>query len=300
MRFLSGKLKEWVQSIAARFGYRLRLDPLGDIHPIDVRRSSNDPRALCYHSIASPVLIDAPLSRGFGLNWFHLAPSSTHPFIRAVRRGRESRSLDRVLYSTLSDYYRTVRPENASELLDIPQGIVDELDKSPPWARVFPWDSTSTVQRTRVIEEAARADTEQFGPALDISHGWKSVGPISDRLLQTEVFRLKQLLTSMLNNGYQRDDEPGGDVRATVLMKSREDWTWHVDWGGQHRAAVAAALGLNTIPVRVWRVVRLCDSDVWPNVNNGMFPRETAVALFRLVTSKEDYPDIMEDWVQGF
>jgi len=291
-------IRKWIQSVLARFGYRLRLESLSEVYPVDIRKKSNDPRALSYRTVAPPVLIEAPLSRGYGLDWFPLTPSSAHPFIRAICRANSTGDLYGALQETLSSYYAEVCPKNASDILDLPTGLAPELDKNPPWARVFPWDSTSVPERRKTITEASRVDTRKGGKTLDIEHGWKSVGPVSTELINVEVRRLRELLFSMQNNGYKRNNEPGGDIRATVLVSDDRSWTWHIDWGGQHRAAVAAALGIETVPVRIWRTVRLRDSDIWPNVDNGLFPEEDARSLFRLLTSEDQYPSVIEDWVQ--
>ena len=298
MRSGVNKVRDWIQSLLAKFGYRLRLESLNNVYPEDVRKGSNDPRALSYHSVAQPVLIEAPLYRGYGLDWFRLTPWSAHPFICAIRRAKSTDTPDLALQATLSTYYSEVCPRSASEILDLSPGVAPELDKNPPWARVFPWDSASVSKRRQTIKEAAKIDTKEYGKSLDIDHGWKAIGPASKQLINVEYRRLKRLWISMQNDGYKRNNEPGGDIRATVLMSDERPWTWHVDWGGQHRAAVAAALGIETVPVRIWRVVRLSDIDIWPNVERGLFSENHARRLFRLITSEDEFPRIIEDWVQ--
>lgn len=53
-----------VDELIGRFGFCPRLVPLDDVHPVDVREATGDPRSFLYALRFQPVLIDAPVSRG--------------------------------------------------------------------------------------------------------------------------------------------------------------------------------------------------------------------------------------------
>ena len=55
---------------------------------------------------------------------------------------------------------------------------------------------------------------------------------------------------------------------------------WKPGGEGNHRVAVASALGIKSIPVLVTKIIRLDELEYWPNVINGLFNKDQAIKIF--------------------
>lgn len=285
-------VKKSVQALLDRVGYTIRRTE--QVRPVDVRDRGGDPRFFDYYGGSRSVLIEASLARGRGLCWFGLTPDSAHPWIRAVRRARGSRRPRSVIREVLEDYYHQVRPASAARWLGFGPGEVPALDDQPPWARVLPWESADIEGRRQTAEMVAAAEGRQQGWQLSIEDGWNSYGPVSRRLVAMETERLLTLMRSIGRAGYRRTDRPGGDIDVSVLWGDERSWHFEVT-GGAHRAAVVAALGYERIPVRITRLVRRSDAEIWPNVASGLYPTDRALELFdRIVANRQ--PRLLGDW----
>lgn len=274
------RMKAAIQDFCEQFGFRPRLVSLEEYRPFDVRETTNDPRSLHYYRKTPTVLIDAPVSKGYGLDHFPLDPEGPHPFVRAVAAARESDVPEEAIRDVLANYYESVQPDSAAEWLGFNRGEVPELDNEPPWARIFPWRSTSLEDMKRGMRKAARLDNAQSGAKLSIQDGWRSFGPVSPEILEIEVNRLFELYRSVKKNGIIRDDSPDDGIMAVALVDSDGDWRWLTNRGGQHRVAAISAMGFDSIPIRIWAVVYYAQVHLWPHVGSGVFPEDTAAELF--------------------
>lgn len=284
---------EGVRGLLERFGYTIR--PSDELRPVDMRDRRDDPRLFDYAGGERPVLIEVSLARGRGLGGCELTERGAHPWVCAIREARSSNRPRSVIREVLDDYYRAVQPSSAAEWLDLEDGAVPALEDQPPWARVWPWEGRDIETRRNKAEAAASVEGEQFGRNLTIEDGWNNFGPVSDRLLEMETDRLFELMQSIRRYGYRRKDRPGGDIDVAVLWNDEDQWGFKTT-GGAHRAAVLAGLGYEQIPVRITRMVRRKDVDIWPNVSSGLYSREQAVALFDRILEGQR-PSVLDPWV---
>lgn len=291
MRSFQG-VKRGVRALLDQVGYTIRRSE--QLSPVDIRDQCSDPRYFDYYGGSRPVLIDVSLDRGLGLGWFELGPESRHPWVRAVRAGRDADRPRAAIREVLERYYRVVQPDSAADWLGFEPGEVPALDDEPPWARVWPWEGRDIRTRRNKARAVAAAEAQQWGWQLSIEDGWNSYGPVSAGLVGMEAERLVTLMRSLREDGYRRSDRAGGDIAVAVLWNDEEHWRFRV-CGGAHRVAVAAALGYRRLPVRVIQLVRRSEAEIWPNVNAGLFERGRAVELFdRLVAGSR--PAMLQRW----
>ena len=287
--------KSVIQAAAKKFGYRIRLLPADAFYPIDLRSTTNDPRSLIYHAGKQPtVLIDAPVKWGYALAAFPLNAEGCHPFIYAIRKAKSSSQPCDTIRAVLRCYYESVQPSNAAQWLGLDPESAPQLQAQPPWARIFPWRSSSISARRRGIESAARFDNRQAGANLSIRDGWKAFGPVSEAVLNIETQRLLRLYESIKHHGLLRNNEFGGDIRGIALVNG-DNWRWMQGGCGAHRAPVLSAMGFETIPVRIYRVVFRKHVDLWPQVVSGVYSRENALRVFDRVF-QHHVPPIADPW----
>ncbi len=286
-------MKKVVITIFKYFGYTISKKIYS--RPIDLSDLSNNPKALPYYtSVNRQILINTTLDKGRGLEIFSLSKGSFHPFIVAVQYALKKGEYKKSLKEKLSKYYDLVQPKNSAEWLGFHKNEVPLLDNSAPWLSLLPWENISIKGKKEGRKVCALSDNTEHGSALNISHGWRNFGPVSDEIIDLEVSRLFNLMISIEKNGVLRDDSIGGDVGAIVLTKDEVDYRWVVEWGGQHRAAVISAMGYNDITIRVWQVVERKDVDLWPNVQSGLYSKEMALKIFDKIYDGNS-PNIIEN-----
>ncbi len=277
-------LKKMIIKVLNYSGYNLTKKKHSE--PIDLRKSSNAPRALPYYSrIDRQILIEVSFEKGRGLEIFSLFNDSYHPFIVATKFALASNDYKKALKDKLSQYYNLVQPQNASSWLGFDDGEVPELDNQPAWLTLLPWENLSIEQKMNGRIDCAKFDNKEHGSRLAIDQGWRNFGPVSQKILDIEVDRLYKLIQSVKKNGIMRKNTESGDIGAIVLMKEDNSYCWVVEWGGQHRAAVISAMGYKCVPIRVWQIVERKDAHLWPNVQSGLYSIESALKIFEKIFS---------------
>ena len=262
---------------------------------VDARESSNDPRAAYYENYFQiPVLITAKLSDGRGLDIFSLSKDSIHPFISSIR---QLKNVDKDgIKKVLTNYYQEVTPTNPLDWLGVSDYSYDSpLKAFPAWNTLLPWENISIDIKSAERTICALQDNKEHGKKLDISFGWRNFGPVSDDILELETNRVWSLYKSIKNNGFIRGDHQSGDIGAVVLMKADGSWRWLVESGGQHRAAILGALGYQSTPIRIWKIVREEDVMIWPAVIKGYYSVGQAIQIFNNIFDA-DVQNITTNW----
>lgn len=270
-----------------------RLDGYLPSTPIDtISLSGNfNPLQLRYPN-CFPRLANVPLDRGIGLDIFSLR-TKTHPLERAVRKSVRSGYAFDTMKRALNDYYTQVQNLTSHEWLGLTT-TSSVFQAFPSWSRCLPWEVGTPEDQHRAICQNAEYDSKHAGQRLDISHGWKSIGPVSPMLLHLEAERLYRLTHTIRQEGYSLE-RPGKAVVAVLLYANANKWRWLAIGAGQHRVAVASALELQCIPVYVYNVIRRNEVEHWPQVREGRISRSDALAFFdRLMTNT--LPPSLASW----
>jgi hypothetical protein len=264
----------------------------------DVRHLTNDPR--CFRYLTGEPVIDVPIRLGT-ICTGPLA-SRYSAFVVAARYGiesaRTSETAARVRH-VLENFYRRSTPSDWSAWRGIPREHCEQFAGLPPGIGWVPWTEGRPSQRAyeRTIV-AANKHVRFPGTLLD---GWASIGPTSERRLAFETERIVTIIRSMTDLGFTRTDDRDGDVRADILFDEDGSWRWWTT-DGHHRAAVAAAMDLDTIPVRVRGIADRSEVAVWPKVLDRSMSTAGAVAFFDLFRDDRRWPDCYaawREWVDG-
>lgn len=244
--------------------------------PIDIREICNSPVAGCYYGFTQPVVIEAALNKGRGRPLFTMGIKGNHPFIKAAKNYLET-GKEESIREVLEHFYRTVKPQSAASLLNTPEPV-EALREFAPWGLVMPWDDMAPAEQEKKVAQSVKKENEREQSTIGIEKGWAWTGPAHSEKITIESRRLKKVIDSIKADGYYRNNDKGGDIPVTVL-KNGKDWVWQAKTG-QHRAIALSALGYDTLPIRMIKMVRIEDVDYWPNVVNKLFNKDEAVLIF--------------------
>ncbi|EGR0668465.1 hypothetical protein M2G36_19500 [Vibrio vulnificus] len=236
------------------------------------------PKELLYKStFKRKIVLEADMNDGWALERFSLSEETLHPFVLALKAYERNKNKQDAL-NLMKKYYSQVQPKNLSEWFGI-QGNIN-TNKTPPTIGIFPWDDLNVEQKAAHVRECAIHDSvTNSKKKIDLNHGWRNFGPVSEDLLQLEVERLIKVYESIKYHGYVRNFDDDGDIGAFVLING-DDWKWCVDWGGQHRIAALRALGYQKVKIKVWKIIYKDDYKFWPNVLNGFYSCTDANSIF--------------------
>lgn len=280
-----------LNALFALFGYKVC--QVGSLRPVDVRQSHNNPRQLPYCE-GRPLLVNAPITLG---RIRHLPLSGpNNPFAYAVSVARDRPDSYVTIHSILRTYYALVQPGSALDWLGLDEDDARPLRGVPAWAAPEPWKAATVDQKRTSLQQVAMQESRKAGRALDMSHGDKAFGPVTDHKLSVEATRLHNVFLSIQQNGWRRHGGFDGDIEAVVFIPNESSWVWQVT-RGLHRAAVLSGLGWPTATIRVRSLVRRCDADIWPNVLSGTYTKRGAETMFDRVFAGES-PAVMQPWLR--
>lgn len=232
-----------------------------------------DPRVLPYLKKLPFNLMELPLSRGVGLRFYPLSINTFHPFILALINKETGLDSKVHAFQILKKYSELVNVRNANDFLGFSreEGIFPQ--DSHPYEFTFPWSTKSPGEMKKNYIGYYSIENRKYG--LNSDECLESVY-VSTEKIQLEATRLINLLYSITNNGYVgKEIDPIG---GAVFVKG-EEWKWFVE-GGQHRAAVVTAMGMEKVLVHVKRFVRREDVNIWPGVKTGIYSPHSALKLF--------------------
>lgn len=251
----------------------------------DLRGKNGHPFLLRYSEIFDAVLIDARAAQGRLLPFYKINEDA--PFFLAAKAGlqfEDKKSSFNAVKKELNNFYENFQPKNVEDWFALNVPLQSPLKELPPWSAVLPWRARSVGAFREAIEAGTRSDNQKEGLLGGIEKGWAYCGPVVEEKLDIEAKRINELIYSFRKNDYQRSFEKDGDIVATALVDKDNSWRWLVT-SGYHRACVLAAMGWETIPVRINLVIRGDEIDFWPHVVGGVYTKEMAKNIFENIFS---------------
>lgn len=230
------------------------------------RSKAVDPLTAVYR--AEPVDTLVPVSVCRNVTLFGFGPGSFDAWQETARQ-LASEPDTPAGETVLARFAATFQPRTAAEVLfSSPRADVPE--SSPLWridtadVRFFwPWSP----------------EVRPWPANVPIDLRLPSHGPLGERVLELEVWRLKRLVASVKENGYRPLERDA--IRGTLLMLG--DKLRFIIRAGFHRVAVLAALGHDEVPVRLasgaQRLMSVDQLGTWPLVREGVFSPELADLL---------------------
>jgi hypothetical protein len=237
-------------------------------------------RLLFSHSMP---IVNLGIDSGVTLPAFRLTGKGCHPFVSALKAlDNQDQFVSQLSYikTAMDRFYSNYQPSNAFDILGL-EGHYDHTLKSlEPYVLTLPWDEATPKKEQRAKRKSIREENRVLNVNLGADDGWAWSGPVSDEKLDIEARRLLGVYTSIVQNGYNRNNGPDGDIRVNVLfdeLLNTATWQSRV---GQHRVIALSSLGFEKIPCRVSKFVSRSEVDAWPNVRNGLYSTDIALLIF--------------------
>ncbi|MCC5921159.1 MAG: hypothetical protein LAT68_02190 [Cyclobacteriaceae bacterium] len=181
----------------------------------------------------------------------------------------------------LQKYFNNFQPKNLNHLLGL--NLKSEIMEIDIDCHFFPWESynykTSFISRKIMMRKEYIPNSEE--DKYQDEDGWKGFGPVSDRLVSSEVKRLNNIYESVLHHGWQ---DKYGFIGAFILKKGNTFKL--VPAGGWHRLAVKIFIGEKYIDVKIKKGqnhVIYEESHKWPGVKLEYYSEEDAKSVFNSI-----------------
>ncbi len=244
--------------------------------PIDLRPQEPDPKAWLLQEsrqLYQPTVLEVPLERA--RSTLGASFDASHPFVATVHQPAAS-----LEDTPLFRHFQAFQPTSAAEALGVPPDGLPGFTGLSPLAFLMPWQAQAPTEIVEMRREWMEEQARRQGLALQARDGFNHFGPASAKKLQLEVDRLVRLQRSIAARGLTRHAGRDGDITGWLLIQ--EDGTWCVQViSGQHRTAVAAALGHSTLPVRFSHApIKREEVAYWPQVSSGRMTPNAALAIF--------------------
>ena len=283
MHSYTSRLRSRLRKRLETWGFELRRRA-----PHDLRGREESPRDLILGEpplLWRSVLVDVPLPRCRSLLGRTFSASSHH-YVAALNGG----PLLSYSGSVLEAYYQQCQPSTASDVLGVHSDDAPGFSTLPAFAYVVPWEGTDPEEMITKRRSWMAADARQFDQQLTLHDGFAAFGPVTPAKGSLEVERLNVLYESIAARGFKRHDSSDGDVEGRLLTDGSGRWAVKIG-RGQHRVAVAAALGMTSVPVRVTSLpVKREEARYWPQVVDGRISPGGAQSVFDRMMRGEPPP----------
>jgi len=223
------------------------------------------------------IVTDVPAAR-CRVNFLGL-PVMSSPFVQTLKTSDQQFE-----GSALDEYYQAFQPETVGQLLGLK---TSDIASRPAMAAVMPWwnrGPDERLEQVAVISNSGRLvgkEAIKLGASPEVDYGWQYYGPISSAIGKMEFERQVSVYQSIYKKGFLKTEPTA--LHGEFLVDGA-DWVW-TSIGGKHRLNALIAMGNEMLTVSAKgkygpTIVRRDESFLWPNVVNGLFDEQEALALF--------------------
>jgi hypothetical protein len=278
---MKNKIKKITNSFLSIFD--LKLVRLSNSSPFDLTNKNLDPVTAQYIFGYNQMILNIDLARGRTNRWFELSDKSLDPAIFAIKsalsKGLKGDALYKDIFSVLQEFVSTQNfEENASNFLDIEPNSSENLKDYPWWAEVKPWDNRTLDNMLKYSAYDVKRNRAKNGMHILSDDPYEIMKDNFENSLSSHSMQYAKLTEQIKNNGFKYGGDYG-HINAEIFIANNM-MRWKPGGEGNHRVAVATALGFKSIPVLVTKIIRLDELEYWPNVLNGSFNKDQATKIF--------------------
>ena len=274
------KIKNTINKFLSIFN--LKIIKLDRANPFDLTDKNLNPMTAQYLVGQNQIVINMELSKGRTNNWFDMSKKSLDPAIFSIRKALKKDLTSEDFYSeilsTLQEHRSLTTYKNAAEFLDIDFEQSGNLKSYPWWAEVNPWDNYTFDDEIKHYPNDVKKNRASNGMNILSNDPDEIIIDDFENSLPSHAKQYSKLVKKIKDNNFKYGDDYGY-VAAEILISNNE-LRWKPGRDGNHRVAVASALGFKTIPVLITKIIRLDELEYWPNVMNGSFNSNQATKIF--------------------
>jgi len=274
------KLSRTINNLLSNLG--LKIVNLNSIGPLDLISKNIDPITAQYLFGLNQVIVEMKFAECRTNRWFDMFENSLDPGIfatmKAIKKNLKGKVLLDDIYLTLKEYKSLIGINNAQDFLDIEPTENNILNSYPWWAAVNPWDNRTFDYMLKFHPIEVKKDRLKNGMKILSNDPYEIMEENEQRSLKSHAKQYAKLTEEIKEKGFKYGND-FGYVLAELFILNNE-FRWKIGGEGNHRAAVAVALGIKKIPVVVNKIIRLDEIQYWPNVANGIFTKDQATKIF--------------------
>jgi hypothetical protein len=200
---------------------------------------------------------------------------SKNGLLDVLSRAFRSRN-EAVVRNELQKYFHSMRKtssESAAETLGYP--CTGSASTQPFWVTPKPWDNHSLSWWINTYPHQVVENRKANNLVIPRTSSQEIMNYSRLHSSQSHINQYIHLAQSVASTGLSFDTNNLPDVE---VMRQEDGWVWVNGWDGNHRTAVAAALGYD---VGVFRITATVPDSVqeWTHVLDGLYSVEDAKAL---------------------
>lgn len=294
---LKNIIKFSVNSFLSKFN--IRIDNLSSVNPYNLIDKDINPLSAHYYAGHKKILININLSDCRTNRWFNMSENSLDPAIFAIRdslkKNLNINDLYEKILNLLNENLSLGLPKNAAEHLDIEPDLNKKICDYPWWAAVNPWDNRTLDDQLKIYPIEVKKNRAKNGMQIISDDPNEIVRDDIENSLPSHANQYTKLTQLIKKNGFRYGDKYGY-VNAELFV-ANNNFCWKIGDEGNHRATVAAALGMTKIPALMTKIIRLDELDYWPNVINGTFKKDQAIKIFYNIFDAKP-SKIYDEWIK--
>ena len=290
------KFKVFINNILSWFN--LKIVNLASVYPKDLTNSDVNPLSAQYHINDNKMVMNIDLSKCRTNRWFDMSYNTLDPGIFAIRNSLKKNLKGEEFYTNileiLNKQKNLVHKYNAAKLLDIDSNDNGNIKDYPWWAAVNPWDNKTFEYELKSMPYAVKRDRAKNGHMI-LSNDPIEIMKEDSESYQSHARQYTDLTKRIIKNGFRYGNTYGFVTAELFVVKNK--FRWKIGDEGNHRAAVAAALGIKQIPVLVTKIIRIEELEYWPNVVNGSFNNHQPTKIFYSIFDAKP-SKIYNEWIK--
>jgi hypothetical protein len=279
--------------------FNLKIVNLESNKPCNLLDKDINPLSAQYYAGNKKVLMNIDLSKCRTNRWFGMSGDSLDPHIFIVNNSIKKNLRGHELYAIILKFLKENQflglTKNAAEYLGIDSDLSKKLANYPWWAAVNPWDNRTFEDQLYYYPIEVKKNRAINGMQILSDDHNEIVRDDIDNSLPSHANQYTKLIGQIKKNGFRYGNE-FGYVTAELFVANNK-FCWKIGDEGNHRATVAAALGIKKIPVLVTKIIRLDELEYWPNVINGIFSKDQATKIFYNIFNAKP-SKIYDKWIE--
>lgn len=297
MIMFKNKIKFFMNNLFSKFN--LKIVNLESDKPYNIIDKAINPLSAQYYADYKKVLMNIDLSKCRTNRWFCMSTDTLDPFIFAVKNSINQNLKGNELYENILKILKENQflglAKNAAEHLNIDPDLSDKIANYPWWAAVNPWDNRTFEDQLYYYPIEVKKNRKKNGLLILSDDPNEIVRDDIENSLPSHANQFAKLTESIKKNGFKYGNE--FEYVTAELFITNNEYCWKIGNDGNHRATVAAALGIKNIPAMLTKIIKLEELEFWPNVANGIFNKKQATKIFYNIFEAKP-SKIYDNWIK--